>query len=958
MKSAEIRNAFLAYFERNGHSVQPSASLVPVDDPTLLFVNAGMVPFKKVFLGAAEPPGGSRRAASSQKCVRAGGKHNDLEQVGHTARHHTFFEMLGNFSFGDYFKRDAIRFAWEFLTVDLKLDPKHLRVTVHHTDDDARALWTEITGLAPSRIYGLGDKDNFWQMADTGPCGPCSEIYVDLAHIADDWEFPAGATGEWTELDRAEFSQDAFVEGAEAGRFLEIWNLVFMQYDKQPDGTLVPLPKPSVDTGMGLERVAAALQRKTNNFHTDLFAPIIDAVSKETGVQYDPRGGEFELATTASSGIDSRSKGHYASHRVIADHSRAVAFLLADGVFPSNEGRGYVLRRILRRAVRNAWLLGVNRPVMHAAVEAVIACMGDAYPELRQRRKHIVDTTRAEEERFLATIEGGMRRFEELAPRSTTQGSTEIKGTISGEDAFRLYDTFGFPIDMTQLMAAERAYTVDIAGFERALGAQRAQSQQERKSKRISVSAADDFTEGWETFQPRVEVGARTAEYEVGETGLLANSQQPIANSALSSVETSTFVGYDTTETRTEVVARKILGGERVAIVLRETPFYAESGGQISDAGEVVGDGWRLDVDEVRRVNGRIAVAGKIEGEFRFGPVTARVPRERRLNTERNHTATHLLHAALRAVLGEHVHQAGSLVAPDRLRFDFTHNGPMKPEQISAVEQQVNRAIFAATPLKFEEKRYSDAIGEGAMALFGEKYGDVVRVVKVPGVSTELCGGTHVRNTAEIGLFRIASETGVAAGVRRIEAVTGPLAFELMLQKERELAEVERLVRAQPGAAVKRVRALLEKGKESERQLAEARRSGAGGSTPNGAGGLIESAQTIDGVCVIASSVDARDLKSLQAIGDSLRESMGTGAAVLVATLDDGKRTLLTVVSDDLRGRGVRADNVLKEIAAAAGGRGGGKPHMAQAGLPETADIPALLATVPDVIRRHLAAAK
>ncbi len=968
MKSAEIRNAFLEYFERNGHIVQPSASLVPVDDSTLLFVNAGMVPFKKVFLGATEPPGGSRRAASSQKCVRAGGKHNDLEQVGHTARHHTFFEMLGNFSFGDYFKRDAIRFAWEFLTVELKLDPKHLRVTVHHTDDDARVLWTEITGLAPSRIYGLGDRDNFWQMADTGPCGPCSEIYVDLAHIADDWEFPEGATGEWTELDRAEFSQDAFVEGAEAGRFLEIWNLVFMQYDKQADGTLVPLPKPSVDTGMGLERVAAALQRKTNNFHTDLFAPIIAAVSKETGVQYDPRGGEFELATTASSGIDSRSKGNYASHRVIADHARAVAFLLADGVFPSNEGRGYVLRRILRRAVRNAWLLGVNRPVLHAAVEAVIASMGDAYPELRQRRKHIVDTTRAEEERFLATIEGGMRRFEELAPRSTTQGSTGIKGTISGEDAFKLYDTFGFPIDLTQLMSAERGYTVDIAGFDRALGAQRAQSQQERKSKKIAVSGGDDLSEGWEIRPAQeIDVGARTAEYGLPDIPASPGSAQPEAGSepleaprAGSRLPPSTFAGYTATEVATEVVARKILSGDRAALVLRETPFYAESGGQISDAGEVIGDGWRLDVDEVRRVEGRIAVAGKIEGDFRFGPVTARVPRERRLDTERNHTATHLLHAALRAVLGEHVHQAGSLVAPDRLRFDFTHNGPMQPEQIAAVEQQVNRAIFAATPLKFEERRYADAIAEGAMALFGEKYGDVVRVVKVPGVSTELCGGTHVRNTAEIGLFRIAGETGVAAGVRRVEAVTGPLAFEMMLTKERELAEVERLVRAQPGAVVKRVQALVEKSKESDRLLAEARRSGGTGADTksDGAGALIESAQTIDGVRVIASSVEASDLKTLQAIGDSLRESMGTGAAVLIATLGDGKRTLLTVVSDDLRGRGVRADNVLKEIAAAAGGRGGGKPHMAQAGLPESVDVPALLATVPDVIRRHLAAAK
>ncbi|MEO7647376.1 MAG: alanine--tRNA ligase-related protein, partial [Gemmatimonadaceae bacterium] len=528
---------------------------------------------------------------------------------------------------------------------------------------------------------------------------------------------------------------------------------------------------------------------------------------------------------------------------------------------------------------------------------------------------------------------------------------------------------------------AERGYTVDIAGFERSLGAQRTQSQQERKSKKIAVSTAEDLAEGWEVASvPEIQFGARTAEYEVvesrdGAAGVSPGSRDsrqtganqkpqttnPGSGISVSSVPAPTFVGYDTTEVETEVLARKVLSDGRAALVLRETPFYAESGGQVSDAGEVIGDGWRLEVDEVRRVEGKLAVAGKLEGEFRFGPATARVPRDSRLDTERNHTATHLLHAALREVLGEHVHQAGSLVAPDRLRFDFTHNGPMKPEQVAVVEQHVNRAIFSATPLAFEEKRYADAIAEGAMALFGEKYGDVVRVVKVPRVSIELCGGTHVRNTAEIGLFRIASETGVAAGVRRIEAVTGPGAFAMMLERERELAEIERLVRAQPGGAVKRVQTLLEKGKDSDRQLAEARRSGGSfgtGAATNGAGALIEGSQTVDGVRVIASSVEASDLKSLQAIGDSLREGMGTGAAVLVATLDDGKRTLLAVVSDDLRGRGVRADNVLKEIAAAVGGRGGGKPHMAQAGLPESTDVAALLATVPDVIRRHLAAAR
>src|SRR6476646_10318266 len=469
MQASEIRSRFLQYFARHAHAIRPSSSLVPGDGPTLLFTNAGMVQFQKVFLGLEEPPEGKRRATTSQKCVRAGGKHNDLEQVGHTARHHTFFEMLGNFSFGDYFKRDAIRFAWEFVTKDLKLPREHSRVTVVEDDDEARALWREIAGLPDSRIYGLGSHDNFWQMADTGPCGPCTEIFIDLAHVAKDFALPPGAKGEWTEIKRKEFSKDAFVEGAEAGRFLEFWNLVFMQFDRQPDGALVPLPKPSVDTGAGLERIAAIMQGEANNFHADLFQALIKAVETTVKQKYD-RG----------------EKG--ASFRVIADHSRAVAFLLADGVFPSNEGRGYVLRRILRRAVRHAWLLGQRKPTLSEVVRVVIDGMGDAYPELKERSKHIVDTTRAEEERFLSTIEGGMKRFDELAPVKTTQGSTAMHGTISGDDAFKLYDTFGFPIDLTELMARERGYSVDIAGFEVALQAQRTQSQEERRSKKVGVA--------------------------------------------------------------------------------------------------------------------------------------------------------------------------------------------------------------------------------------------------------------------------------------------------------------------------------------------------------------------------------------------------------------------------------------------------------------------------------------
>ena len=678
MKASEVREKFTQYFAKQGHLVLPSSPVVPGDDPTLMFTNAGMVQFKKVFLGQESPPSGSRRATTVQKCVSAGGKHNDLEQVGHTARHHTFFEMLGNFSFGDYFKRDAIRFAWEFVTKELKLPPEHIRVTVFEDDDEARALWREITGLPDSRIYGLGAHDNFWQMADTGPCGPCTEIFIDLAHVAKDFAFPPGAKGEWAEKNRKEFSKDAFVEGAEAGRFLEFWNLVFMQFDRQPDGTLVPLPKPSVDTGAGLERIAAIMQGESNNFHADVFQALIKAVEKTIKQKYD-RG----------------EKG--ASFRVIADHSRAVAFLLGDGVFPSNEGRGYVLRRILRRAVRHAWLLGRRQPTLVEVVRVVIDQMGDVYPELKQRSKHIIDTTRAEEERFLSTIEGGMRRFDELAPVKTTHGSTAIHGAISGEDAFKLYDTFGFPIDLTELMARERGYSVDIAGFESALQGQRVQSQEERRSKKVGVAKRPQ--RGW----TRV----------TSSTGRLG-----WADSGATNRFRRRFTGYDSLDVTTEVIAKRDLPDGRAAVILRETPFYVESGGQISDRGEIQGDGWRVDVEEVRKIDGRIAALGKVTGKVELGKARAIVPRDRRRDTERNHTATHLLHAALRQVLGEHVHQAGSLVAPDRLRFDFTHHGPLSAQQLAEVENLVNIGILEGVQLTFDQKPYAEAVAGGAMALF------------------------------------------------------------------------------------------------------------------------------------------------------------------------------------------------------------------------------------------------
>ena len=922
MLASEIRARFLAYFEKNGHAIRPSSALVPADDPTLLFTNAGMVQFKKVFLGMEEAPDGNRRATTSQKCVRAGGKHNDLEQVGHTARHHTFFEMLGNFSFGDYFKRDAIRFAWEFITEDLKIPREHLRVTVFHEDDEARQLWKDVANVPDNRIYGLGAKDNFWQMADTGPCGPCTEIYVDLAHMAPDWAFPKDAHGEWTNTDIADYSLDAFVEGAEAGRFLEIWNLVFMQFDRQQDGTMVPLPKPSVDTGAGLERIAAVMQGVTNNFHTDLFRPLIAKVEEIVGIGYPYRPG-VGLGTAV--GKDGREIDP-ASFRVIADHARATAFLLADGVFPSNEGRGYVLRRILRRAVRHAWLLGRREPTLVHVVDVVIETMRDLFPELPVRRKHILETTRAEEERFLTTIDAGMTRFEELAPAASTQGSTTMRGTLSGEDAFRLYDTFGFPIDLTELMARERGYLVDIAGFEQSLSAQRKQSQDERKSRQITVSA-DDF----------------------GDPTQWTLHQQHAA-------KLGRFVGYEVTEADTVVTAVRALPDGRVAVMLRETPFYAESGGQVSDHGTITGTGWSVSVSDVKKLDGRIAAIGTATGEITFGPAHAVVPRDRRHDTERNHTATHLLHAALRNVLGEHVHQAGSLVSPDRLRFDFTHHGPLTHDQLVAIEGQVNAGVWTAAPVNTRESAYADAVAKGAMALFGEKYGDVVRVVEIPQLSVELCGGTHVRNTAEIGLMRIVSEGGVAAGVRRIEAVTGPRAFQFLADRERALVQVAtRLKVPMAGTATnieqieKKIDALIDDRKQLEKRLDEAMRGGVSG------GGVAQQLATqatlVHGVRFIATRVEVVDVKALQALGDSLREALGSGVAVLGAVLADGKGALLAVSTDDARDRGLRADIVVREVAATVGGRGGGKPHMAQAGV-EADKLDTAIAAASEIFAR------
>ncbi|HEX6069584.1 MAG TPA: alanine--tRNA ligase [Longimicrobiaceae bacterium] len=876
MRADEIRTRFLEYFARQGHEVVDSSPLVPADDPTLLFTNAGMVQFKKVFLGAEKLP--FRRATTSQKCVRAGGKHNDLEQVGFTARHHTFFEMLGNFSFGDYFKRDAIRFAWEFLTEDLGMPRERLWITVHTSDDEAAQLWEDIAGLPPTRIFRLGDKDNFWQMADTGPCGPCSEIHFDLR--------PAAEQG--TDLPVEEFA-----ERGEAGEFLEIWNLVFMQFDRDVDGVLHPLPAPSIDTGAGLERIASVMQGVRSNYETDLFRPLIDAAAGLVGVPYEydtPEG---------------------VSYRVLADHARATAFLLADGVFPSNEGRGYVLRRILRRAVRHAWLMGRREPTLVHVVDSVIDRMEGVYPELRRRRDHLLRTTRSEEERFLATIDEGMKRFDEIAPRGR-------QGTISGEDVFRLYDTFGFPLDLTELMAGERGYGIDIEGFENELEKQRARSRKDRAA--AGIGMGDDLADGW------VEVES-DAEQE--------------------------FRAYSATSVQTDVIAYREapgVGDGRTALRLRHNPFYAESGGQVSDQGHIEGDGWRMRVDEVRKIGGQVAVLGPIEGDFRPGPVHAVVEEPARRDTERNHTATHLLHAALRRVLGEHVVQQGSLVAPDRLRFDFLHTGPMTPEQIAEVERLANEAIWANHDVCTHQMSYPDAVARGAMALFSEKYGDVVRVVEVPGVSLELCGGTHVRSTGQIGALRIVSESGVAAGVRRVEAVTGPLAYERALEDRQTLREAAAVLRTREENVLARARALVEENRELQRQLEKARATGGA----DRVGELLAGASTIDGVRVITASVDLQNAEEAKQLGDQLRERLGNGVAVLAARTGD-RAALYAIAGDDAMQRGLRADAVVREVAATVGGKGGGRPHFAQAGVADPERLPEALAAVEGVVRGLLA---
>src|SRR3989441_680671 len=851
MKSSVIRRKFLDYFKAppRSHREVPSGPLVPPDDPTLLFTNAGMVQFKRVFQGLERRD--YTRAVTCQKCVRAGGKHNDLEQVGHTARHHTFFEMLGNFSFGDYFKQEAIEYAWEWVTSSqwLGIDPDRLYVTVHHSDDEARKLWRQVTGISDSRIFGLGDKDNFWQMADTGPAGPNTELNVDLRSKS--------------ERGRGDLSLDEFVRLNEEGKQLEIWNLVFMQYDLQPDGSRKNLPKPSVDTGAGLERIASVMQNVPSNFDTDLFQPIIAHAVEIVGRPYDhgPAG---------------------APYRVLADHARAVAFLLADGVYPSNEGRGYVLRRILRRAVRHAWLLGRREPTLAPLTRAVTGVMGEVYPELASKEPHVERVTRAEEERFLETIEGGLSRMEELRHQPV----------ISGEDAFKLYDTYGFPLDLTQMIAAEHGHSVDVEGFEQALG------QQRRRSRAARARGKRDPGHG-----------ERGGEWvEVKKKGK------------------QKWIGYESTRAETDSIAFR-QSGDQLELILEENPFYAESGGQVSDTGVVKGDGWELTVEGVEKVDGRNAVVGTFGETFEPTAALAQVNEARRRNIERNHTATHLVHAALRRILGTHVRQAGSVVAPERLRFDFSHHSPIKGEQLAVIEAEVNAHIWENLPIETRQMAYKDAVAAGAMALFGEKYGDVVRVVDVQGVSLELCGGTHVGSTGQIALFRFTHETGAAAGVRRIEALTGPTAYRYALELQERLSEAAGLLKVPPEHLAKRIEAMLEENKRLEKRVAELLKGGASAEKAT-------ELQVPNGFPIRVITSDIQDRNQMALMMDGFRAQHPSSVTIVWAPSAN-----YVGVPDALLPQ-VKAPEIQSVISSYTGGRGGGRPHFASGSIPDPSRIP------------------
>jgi len=865
MKTAEIREAFLAYFEKQGHTRVASSSLVPADDPTLLFTNAGMNQFKDTFLGVE--PRDYVRAASSQKCVRAGGKHNDLENVGYTARHHTFFEMLGNFSFGNYFKRDAIRFGWEFLTEVLELPKERLWVTVHITDDEAADIWVNEIGVDPNRLSRL-DEDNFWQMGDTGPCGPSSEIFYD--HGAD---VPGGPPGS---------------EDDDLDRYIEIWNLVFMQYNRDAAGELHPLPAPSVDTGMGLERIAAVLQGVHSNYEIDLFQALIKATAERLGV----------------SDLEEKSL------RVIADHLRSCSFLVSDGVLPSNEGRGYVLRRIIRRAVRHGNKLGATEPFFAALVPVLVEQMGEAYPDLKTNQAAIEAALRGEEEQFARTLDNGMAILDEAL--------SELDGSvIPGAVIFRLYDTFGFPVDLTNDIARERDLTLDLEGYEQAMAEQRKRSQ---------------------------DSGSFKVDY----------------SNALALEGETAFLGYDCTEAagsvaqllRDGATVESLSDGDEGVVILDATPFYGESGGQVGDCGFIRTATATLEVRDTTKTQGHhlhhvLVTAGTLNlGDA----VTASVDAGLRQRIRLNHSATHLLHAALRQVLGDHVAQKGSLVDSQRLRFDFSHPEAVSAEQLQTITTLVNDQIRANTPVSTETMSMDQAVAAGAMALFGEKYGDEVRVLAMgtDGFSVELCGGTHAERTGDIGLFLITGEAGVAAGVRRIEGVTGTGALDYATEAFTRVAQVADTLKATPANVVEKASGLRQEARDLEKEVARLKQKLASSS----GGDLTQDAVDVAGIKVLAASIDGADTGTLRDTLDQCKNKLGT-AVVLLAAVDGDKISLVSGVTADTTDR-IKAGDVMKEFAGRLGGKGGGRPDMAQGGGSDTAALPAALAELPQWVAAQL----
>ena len=866
--TSDIRKIFLDYFQAKDHEVVPSSPLVPANDATLLFTNAGMVQFKDVFRGREKRH--YARAVSSQRCVRAGGKHNDLENVGYTARHHTFFEMLGNFSFGDYFKRDAIRYAWEFLTDALKLPAERLWVTVFEEDDEAVDIWLNEVGVSPQRFSRIGAKDNFWSMGDTGPCGPCSEIFYDHGP-----EVPGGPPGTPEE---------------DGDRYIEIWNLVFMQYDRGVGGELQPLPKPSVDTGMGLERLAAILQGVHSNYEIDLFQHLIKATAEVTGVR----------------NLEDNSL------RVIADHIRACAFLIVDGVIPSNEGRGYVLRRIIRRAIRHGHKLGKRESFFHELVAPLVKEMGDAYPELTKAQSQVERVLAQEEIRFAETLDHGMKILEEAI--AGLQGEV-----IPGDTVFKLYDTYGFPVDLTADIAREHSLSLDMPGFETEMQAQRARARAASSFEALNASGLD--VEGSSEF-----------------TGYECLTDKAVIEAV--------YKGGEAVEV--------LQDGEEGMVLLDRTPFYAESGGQVGDRGVIrSSEGGVFRVTDTRKQgDGVFAHIGQVtQGEIRQGgSVAALVDEQRRAATRLNHSATHLMHAALRQVLGDHVQQKGSLVDPERLRFDFSHFQPLGAEELQAIETLVNEQIRANANVETRVMAVDQAMEAGAMALFGEKYGDEVRVLSIGDFSVELCGGTHASRAGDIGVFKIVSEAGIASGIRRIEAVTGAGALEYIGETEKNISEVANLLKAGREDAVAKVGQLLERNRRLEKELdaLKARLASSQGSDLSG------QAREVDGIKVLAARLEGADAKSLRDTVDQLKNKLGA-AAVILGAVTDGKVALVAGVTK-AETKCIKAGELVNHVASQIGGRGGGRPDMAQAGGSQPENLEAALASVADWVKQQIAA--